>query len=159
VVARLTGVDSDLDPFPASPAAPPEAAAQWLEVIDRTVARLHVEEPAFDWVGVYLVQQGELVLGPFRGLPTEHVRIPLGAGVCGAVAETVRTEVVPDVRARPGHIACDVNTRSETVAPIARDGRVLGVLDVDSNTPAAFGEREVQLIEAAAAAIADASGA
>jgi len=123
-------------------------------VIDRTVARLHEDEPAFDWVGVYLVEAGELVLAPFRGRPTEHVRIPMGAGVCGAVAESGRTEVVPDVRSRPGHIACDIATRSETVAPIVVDGTVVGVLDIDSNTPDAFGDREVAVIEDAARQIA-----
>lgn len=74
--------------------------------------------------------------------------------MCGAVALTGQTEVVPDVRLRPGHIACDVETRSEVVAPILRDGRVVGVLDVDSNTPEAFGEREVAAIEEAATEIA-----
>ena len=122
--------------------------------MDRTVARLREGEPAFDWVGVYLVQGDTLVLGPFRGSPTEHVRIPIGEGVCGAVAATGVTEVVPDVRARPGHIACDINTRSEAVAPILRNGAVVGVLDVDSNTPEAFGDREVAVIEAAAEEIA-----
>ena len=125
-----------------------------LAVIDRTVASLHADEPAFDWVGVYLVEGDELVLGPFRGLPTEHERIGMGAGVCGAVAESGATEVVPDVRNRPGHIACDVHTRSEVVAPIVADGLVVGVLDVDSNTLDAFGPREVQVVEAAASAIA-----
>jgi putative methionine-R-sulfoxide reductase with GAF domain len=124
------------------------------DVIDRTVARLHDLEPAFDWVGVYLLEGDTLVLGPYRGKPTEHERIALGEGVCGSVAATAHTEVVPDVRSRPGHIACDINTRSETVAPIIRDGQVLGVLDVDSHTPAAFGEREVGLIEEAAREIA-----
>ncbi|MFN2589699.1 MAG: GAF domain-containing protein [Actinomycetota bacterium] len=123
--------------------------------IDRTVARLSEEEAFFDWVGVYLVEDDSLVLGPFRGNPTEHGTIPLGQGVCGSVAVTGHTEVVPDVRARPGHIVCDVNTRSEVVVPIQRDGRVLGVLDVDSNTLDAFGEREVALIEQAAREIAD----
>ena len=122
--------------------------------MERTVARLYEEEPAFDWVGVYVLEGGELVLGPYRGKPTEHDRIPVGNGVCGAVAETGRTEVVPDVRKRPGHIACDIATRSEVVAPIAVDGRVLGVLDIDSNTPDAFGEREVRLVEDAAREIA-----
>jgi putative methionine-R-sulfoxide reductase with GAF domain len=123
-------------------------------LIERTVTRLHDEEPTFDWVGVYLVDGDTLVLGPFRGTPTEHERIPLGEGVCGSVAVKGETEVVPDVRNRPGHIACDVATRSETVAPIVRDGEVLGVLDVDSNTSNAFGEREVRLIEQAAEDIA-----
>jgi len=124
------------------------------EAIERTVARLHEEEPAFDWVGVYLVDGDALVLGPFSGKPTEHERISLGEGVCGSVAVKGETEVVPDVRKRPGHIACDLNTRSETVAPIFKNGRVLGVLDVDSNTPGAFGDREVRLIEEAAKEIA-----
>jgi putative methionine-R-sulfoxide reductase with GAF domain len=127
--------------------------------IDRTVARLRDQEPTFDWVGVYLVEGDSLVLGPFRGLPTEHDRIPLGHGVCGAVAAAGRTEVVPDVRARPGHIACDVNTRSEVVASIHWDGRVVGVLDVDSNTPDAFGQREVAIIEEAAAELGAAAAA
>jgi len=124
------------------------------EGIERTVARLHEQEPTFDWVGVYLVDGDTLVLGPFSGKPTEHERIPLGGGVCGSVAVKGETEVVPDVRARPGHIACDLNTRSEVVAPIFRDGQVLGVLDVDSNTLDAFGEREVRLVEEAAQEIA-----
>jgi L-methionine (R)-S-oxide reductase len=126
------------------------------EAIERTVARLHQEEPTFDWVGVYVLNGDTLVLGPFRGTPTEHERIPLGQGVCGSVAKTRETEVVPDVRARPGHIACNINTRSEVVAPILRDGRVLGVLDVDSNTPNAFGQREVAVVEAAVEELAGA---
>lgn len=125
-----------------------------LEFIERTVARLSQEEAIFDWVGVYLLEGETLVLGPYRGNPTEHDRIPVGKGVCGSVAATGHTEVVPDVRARPGHIACDIATRSEVVVPIARDGRVLGVLDVDSNTLDAFGEREVALVEQAASEIA-----
>jgi putative methionine-R-sulfoxide reductase with GAF domain len=123
-------------------------------VIDRTVARLHERERAFDWVGVYLLDGPTLVLGPFRGNPTEHVRIPVSQGVCGSVAQTGLTEIVPDVHARPGHIACDIATRSETVSPIVRDGAVIGVLDVDSNTPDAFGDREVRVIEEAAQEIA-----
>jgi len=125
-----------------------------LDVIERTVARLHAEEPTFDWVGVYLMDGETLVLGPYRGNPTEHTSIPVGQGVCGSVAERAETEVVPDVRARLGHIACDIATRSETVAPILRDGRVVGVLDVDSNTTAAFGPREIDVIERAAQEIA-----
>jgi len=122
--------------------------------IEETVASLHAGNPPFDWVGVYVVEDDALVLGPFRGVPTEHVRIAMGEGVCGAVAASGITEVVPEVRDRPGHIACDVNTRSEVVAPIARRGRVLAVLDVDSNTPNAFGPDEVAAIEQAAAEIA-----
>lgn len=122
--------------------------------MERTVARLYEEEQSFDWVGVYVLEGDTLVLGPYRGNPTEHERITIGEGVCGAVAASGKTEVVPDVHERPGHIACDVATRSETVAPISRDDVVLGVLDVDSNAPDAFGEREVRVIEEAAGDIA-----
>lgn len=123
--------------------------------MDEVVERLFKED-GFDWVGVYVLEGDELVLGPFRGPhPTGHERIEVGAGVCGAVAATGVTEVVPDVGARAGHIQCFLSTRSEAVAPIVRDGRVLGVLDVDSDTPDAFGEREVELVERAAAEIAE----
>lgn len=126
-------------------------------VLDEVVERLFGEE-RFDWVGVYLVEGDELVLGPFRGPhPSGHERIPLGEGVCGAVAERGETEVVPDVTARSGHIQCFLTTKSEVVAPILRDGRVVGVLDVDSDTPDAFGPREVELVERAAAEVAERS--
>jgi putative methionine-R-sulfoxide reductase with GAF domain len=123
--------------------------------VDSAVQRLFDSEPTFDWVGVYEVAGDRLVLGPFRGEPTDHTIIPTGAGVCGSVAVKGETEVVPDVHLRPGHIACSLSTRSEVVAPIVRDGQVLGVLDVDSDTPDAFGEREVRLVEEVARAIAE----
>ena len=123
--------------------------------VDATVKRLSDYEPTFDWVGVYEVDGDRLVLGPFRGQPTEHTTIPMGEGVCGAVAVKGQTEVVPDVRKRPGHIACSLSTRSEVVAPIVRDGQVVGVLDVDSDTLEAFGDREVRLLEEAARGIAE----
>jgi L-methionine (R)-S-oxide reductase len=124
------------------------------EYMAATVARLHRDERSFDWVGVYVVEGDTLVLGPFEGNPTEHDRIPVGQGVCGTVAASGRTEIVPDVRIRPGHIACDLNTRSEVVVPIVVRGEVFGVVDVDSNTPDAFGEREVGVVERAASEIA-----
>ena len=123
--------------------------------VDATVKRLFDSEPTFDWVGVYEVDGDRLVLGPFRGQPTEHTTIPMGDGVCGSVAVKGQTEVVPDVRERPGHITCSLSTRSEVVAPIVRDGQVLGVLDVDSDTIDAFGYREVRVIEEAARDIAE----
>jgi GAF domain-containing protein len=122
--------------------------------MDEVVERLSKEE-RFNWVGVYVLEGDTLVLAPFRGPnPVGHERIPIGEGVCGAVAASRRTEVVPDVNARPGHIQCFIGTRSEVVAPIVKDGRVLGVLDVDSDTLDAFGDAEVRLVEEAAAEIA-----
>ena len=124
------------------------------EYMAATVARLHRDERSFDWVGVYVVESNTLALGPYEGKPTEHDRIPAGQGVCGAVAASGLTEIVPDVRIRPGHIACDLNTRSEVVVPIVVRGEVFGVLDVDSAAIDAFGEREIGVIERAAKEIA-----
>jgi len=84
-----------------------------------------------NWVGFYLMDDGELVLGPFQGLPA-CIRIPLGKGVCGTAAETMESIIVADVNAFPGHIACDAASQSEIVIPIVKNGVVLGVLDVDS---------------------------
>ena len=110
----------------------------------------------FHWVGVYWIEGENLVLGPYVGLhPDGHERIRIPEGVCGAVAARGEAEIVPDVRARPGHIACDLNTMSETVVPIRRNGRIVGVLDVDSNEPDAFGPSEIAEIEAAAQRIGE----
>ena len=124
-------------------------------------ARIVVEDLAakhqgvFDWVGIYWVEGGDVVLGPYVGAyPAGHERIKIPEGVCGAVAASGVTEVVPDVRNRPGHIACEISTRSEVVAAIAVNGEVIGVLDVDSNTVNAFDDALVAHIEEAAAAIA-----
>ncbi|WAA10138.1 GAF domain-containing protein [Fervidibacillus albus] len=84
-----------------------------------------------NWVGFYLFEDEQLVLGPFQGLPA-CVRIPLGKGVCGTAAEKRETIVVPDVHAFPGHIACDANSRSEIVVPMIKNGKLIGVLDIDS---------------------------
>lgn len=122
--------------------------------MDEVVDRLSNED-GFDWVGVYVVEGDELVLGPYRGpFPAGHDRIPMGEGVCGAVAVSGETEIVPDVSARSGHIQCFLTTKSEVVVPVVRDGEVVAVLDIDSDTADAFGDAEVRLVEAAAAEIA-----
>ncbi|MFC0206238.1 GAF domain-containing protein [Novosphingobium soli] len=93
--------------------------------------------PDLNWAGFYRVLGDELVLGPFIGKPA-CIRIPLGTGVCGTAAALGATQVVPDVHAFPGHIACDAASRSELVVPILRDGRVVAVIDLDSPTPGRF---------------------
>lgn len=94
-------------------------------------AAIYHSLPTLNWAGFYFLQGGELVLGPFQGRPA-CVRIPLGRGVCGTAAERRESILVPDVEAFPGHIACDSASRSELVVPLLRDGRLLGVLDLDS---------------------------
>ncbi|MGK6320953.1 GAF domain-containing protein [Sphingomonas sp. DT-204] len=93
--------------------------------------------PDLNWAGFYRAVDGELVLGPFQGKPA-CIRIPLGKGVCGTAAATRETQLVEDVHAFPGHIACDAASRSELVVPIVHQGELLGVLDLDSPSPARF---------------------
>ena len=99
-----------------------------------------------NWAGFYLMDGGELVLGPFQGKPA-CIRIPVGRGVCGTTVEKSETVIVEDVHAFPGHIACDSASNSEIVIPIMKDGAVYGVLDVDSPVFNRFGSLEKQYLE------------
>ena len=106
--------------------------------------------PALNWVGFYLYDGTELVVGPFQGLPA-CVRIPLDKGVCGAAARTRITQRVEDVHAFPGHIACDSASRSELVVPlVASDDSLIGVFDLDSPEPGRFDEEDQRGLEAIA---------
>ena len=117
------------------------------------------EQPDYSWVGIYLLDGNELVLGPFLGKPSPHTRIPLGRGICGAAATEKQTIIVDDVNADPRYLACSVDTKSEIVAPILLDGVVLGEIDIDSDKPAAFGDQDRKLVEAVAAMLAPRLGA
>lgn len=115
--------------------------------------------PELNWAGFYLLRsESELVLGPFQGKPA-CIRIPLGRGVCGTAAERRESVLVEDVHAFPGHIACDAASRSELVVPLLRDGKVLGVLDLDSPLPNRFDAEDQAGIEALAALWVAASAA
>ena len=107
--------------------------------------------PDLNWAGFYWMKAGELVLGPFQGKPA-CVRIALGRGVCGTAAATRSTQVVPDVHAFPGHIACDAASRSEVVVPLVTAAGVLGVLDLDSPLPGRFDDADARGLEALAGA-------
>ena len=108
--------------------------------------------PDLNWCGFYLYDGNELVVGPFQGLPA-CIRIPLDKGVCGAAATSRQTQLVADVDAFPGHIACDSASRSECVVPLATgDGRLLGVLDLDSPIAARFDAVDARGLEAIASA-------
>ncbi len=97
--------------------------------------------PDLNWAGFYFYDGTELVVGPFQGLPA-CVRIALGKGVCGTAAQTRQTQVVEDVEAFPGHIACDSASRSEVVVPLYLGDRLIGVLDIDSPVPARFDDHD-----------------
>lgn len=109
--------------------------------------------PDINWVGFYRNVDGELVLGPFQGRPA-CIRMKLGEGVCGTAAQTRETQLVEDVHAFPGHIACDSASNSEIVVPLIRDGKLLGVLDIDSPIHARFDADDQAGCERLAAIIA-----
>jgi GAF domain-containing protein len=110
------------------------------------VGLLYGALPDINWLGVYVLRAEELVLGPFQGQPA-CVRLPLGEGVCGTAASRRETLRVRDVAEFPGHIACDPASQSEVVVPLILDGRVLGVLDVDSPVVGRFSERDAGGLE------------
>jgi GAF domain-containing protein len=117
-------------------------------VLRRTVELLHDRFDHYAWVGIYLVEGGELVLGPWRGLSeTEHVRIPVGQGICGAAAASGETVIVDDVNADPRYLACFPSTRSEIVVPIHFGGQVVGEIDIDSDQAAAFDADDRRFLE------------
>jgi L-methionine (R)-S-oxide reductase len=111
--------------------------------------------PQLNWAGFYRLVDGALVLGPFIGKPA-CIRIPLGQGVCGAAAASGATQLVADVHAFPGHIACDAASRSELVVPVLRHCAVVAVIDLDSPEPARFDAEDAAGIAALAAAISEA---
>ena len=129
----------------------------------RLVTLLRDRVPHYTWVGVYLLDGEELVLGPFVGKPSPHTRIPLGRGICGAAASEKATIVVDDVNSDPRYLACSLETRSEIVVPIMRAStvpgtggqQVLGEIDIDSDRPAAFGGADRQLLESIASTLSE----
>lgn len=132
----------------------------WLANTANTAALLFAALPDLNWAGFYLVRAGqprELVLGPFQGQPA-CVRIPLGRGVCGTAAATRASVIVPDVHEFPGHIACDAASRSELVVPmLASDGRLVGVLDLDSPLVGRFDDQDREGCELLVAALLESS--
>ncbi|MBW2263154.1 MAG: GAF domain-containing protein [Deltaproteobacteria bacterium] len=103
----------------------------------------------YDWVGFYLVEPGTrtLVLGPFAGEPTEHVRIPFGKGICGQAAESGETFVVHDVTAEDNYLSCSASVRSEIVLPLFKDGAIAGELDIDSHVTSPFTNEDRDFLE------------
>ena len=104
------------------------------EILRQTVELLHDRFDDYSWVGIYLVEGNDLMLGPWKGPEaTEHVRIPIGQGICGAAAATGQTEIVDDVAADERYLACFLSTRSEIVVPVLYDGLVVAEIDIDSD--------------------------
>lgn len=118
-----------------------EGESDWLANLGNAAAEIYAWMPNLNWAGWYLLRNDELVLGPFQGRPA-CVRIQVGRGVCGTAVTTGQSQVVEDVNAFPGHIACDVRSKSELVVPVKVNGRVVAVLDLDSSLAANFDEED-----------------
>jgi L-methionine (R)-S-oxide reductase len=131
-----------------------DQAPSFTEAMLQAVNVLKEQMPDYSWVGIYLMDGQELMLGPYRGLPSPHTRIPLNQGICGAAASTKETIIVDDVDADPRYLACSLETRSEIVVPILRGTEVLGEIDIDSDKKAAFGPADRELLEAVASLLA-----
>jgi GAF domain-containing protein len=117
-------------------------------LLERVVTELQSRIPHFTGVYIYWLEAGDVLrLRAFRGRPTEHVRIPVGQGVCGRAAREKQTVVVDDVTADPAYLACSLETRSEIVVPVMRGGTVLGEIDIDSDVPAAFTTQDRAFLE------------
>lgn len=117
---------------------------------------LHRHVPYYHWVGIYRAEPESktLVLGPFVGEPTEHVRIPYGRGICGQAAEKLQTVVVQDVTAEENYLACSLAVKAEIVVPIFWQKRFIGELDIDSHNTAPFTAADRQFLEQIAELIA-----
>jgi L-methionine (R)-S-oxide reductase len=113
---------------------------------------LHREVPHYDWFGFYIALPEEklLVLGPYEGAPTDHLRIPYGRGICGQAAERLETFLVDDVASQDNYLACSVHVRSEIVVPVFRDGQFIAEIDIDSHTPGAFTDQDRAFLESLA---------
>ena len=102
----------------------------------------------YSWVGIYIVEGKNLVLGPWKGeQATEHTKIPIGKGICGSAVVSGKTEVVPDVNADSRYLSCFVSTKSEIVVPIKKGKKVLGEIDIDSNVKNAFTKKDKVFLE------------
>lgn len=133
------------------------ASASADALMDSIAGLLHEKLAHYNWVGFYLMKREAchevLVLGPYRGAPTPHIRIPLHEGICGAAASSGKTVVVDDVNADPRYLACSLETKSEIVVPVFVRGRVFGELDIDSHAPSAFGPEDRALCEHVASVV------
>ncbi|WCE09185.1 GAF domain-containing protein [Pseudomonas sp. JBR1] len=154
MTVELTGVGAGLEGY-AMLAAQVEALLAGERNLVANAAQLsafiYQEVPDLNWAGFYFVEgQDQLLLGPFQG-KVACMRIPFSKGVCGAAARERRTQRVEDVHAFPGHIACDAASRSELVVPLIQEGRLVGVLDLDSPNPGRFSAADQAGIESVVA--------
>lgn len=116
--------------------------------LDKIVDYLYNNFENYSWIGIYLVEGNDLVLGPWRGPnATEHTRIPIGKGICGSAAESGKTEIISDVTADSRYLSCFISTKSEIVVPIKKDDNVIGEIDIDSDKKNTFTNEDKIFLE------------
>lgn len=123
-----------------------EDESNLIAILSNTSALLNDHLDQVNWVGFYLIENNELILGPFQGHPA-CVHIQIGKGVCGKAVSNNETQVVKDVHQFPGHIACDANSNSEIVIPIHKDNKIIGVLDIDAPIKSRFNDEDRKELE------------
>jgi GAF domain-containing protein len=130
------------------------STAPTLEFLQQAIVETIAQNlPYCNWTGFYMLDPHDdqtLILGPYIGAPTPHVRIPVTQGICGAAAASGETVIVDDVNADPRYLSCSIETKSEIVVPIYAHGKVTGEIDIDSHTPAAFTQADRNFLEEAA---------
>jgi GAF domain-containing protein len=130
------------------------ATSPSLDTLQKVIVEAIANEfPYYNWTGFYMLDPGDpqtLLLGAFVGEPTPHVRIPVTQGICGAAVASGETVIVDDVNSDPRYLSCSIRTKSEIVVPIRAHGRVVGEIDIDSHTPAAFTNADRTFLEEAA---------
>jgi len=135
-----------------------EAATNATALEEFCVSRMSENLPHYNWIGFYMLDRNEpgvLVLCPFRGAPTEHVRIPVTEGICGAAVAQGNTIIINDVTSDPRYLACSLETKSEIVVPIRAGAEIVGEIDVDSHSRSAFGPDDRVFLEECAAIVGD----
>jgi|SRR6185369_13466282 L-methionine (R)-S-oxide reductase len=135
-----------------------DTAPSLQDLMTEIVERLQRHMSKYNWVGFYMIDRSEsgapvLVLGPYIGATTTHTRIPLNQGICGAAASSGNTLIVDDVHSDPRYLSCSIETKSEIVVPVRVHGEVVGELDIDSHSAAAFNSEDRSLCELAAALV------
>ena len=139
-----------LESLPAKVSIIVKGPGTTVEKLKAICRQLSDDVAVYDWVGFYMVDpqaHRELVLGPYVGAPTDHIRIPFGTGICGQAAETLETFIVDDVNAQSNYLSCSIHVKSEIVVPIMKGATLIGELDIDSNILAAFSDKDREVLE------------
>ena len=118
------------------------------KILAKVVDFLYKNFGHYNWIGIYIVEKDDLVLGPWKGLQaTEHSRIPIGTGICGSAAASGKTEVIPDVNIDSRYLSCFITTKSEIVVPIKKNKKIIGEIDIDSDNKDAFTKKDVVFLK------------